>query len=321
MKKSNQLTLATRPFAKENRKKSWIVTISTLTLLIVGVISTYLIPYYSIKIITSILTGLLMVRFFVISHDYMHNAILAKSSIANAIFTVFGLFILVPKSVWKSSHDFHHRNNSKLYTTHIGSYPVISKQKFDSSSEKIKRKYLYSRNSFTILFGYYSLFLIGMCLRPFLNNFKTHFDSFLAFIFHISLLVLVSIFLNFYMAILLIIIPLFITGSLGSYLFYVQHNFPDVKLKCKDDWTYEGAALESSSFLKLSPIMNWFTANIGYHHIHHLNARIPFYRLPEVMNHFEELQKPKTSSLKIKEIRECLKLKVWDEKLNKMIPV
>ena len=71
--------------------------------------------------------------------------------------------------------------------------------------------------------------------------------------------------------------------------------------------------------MKMYPLMAWFTANIGYHHIHHLNARIPFYRLPEVMSHFVELQNCKTTSLKGKDVLACLWLKLWDPEQIKMI--
>ncbi|MBK6983695.1 MAG: fatty acid desaturase [Bacteroidetes bacterium] len=76
-------------------------------------------------------------------------------------------------------------------------------------------------------------------------------------------------------------IPHFISGAMGSYLFYAQHNFPTVTFVGNEEWTYEGAALDSSSFMKLNPLMHWFTANIGYHHIHHMNSRIPFIAYPK----------------------------------------
>jgi acyl-lipid omega-6 desaturase (Delta-12 desaturase) len=84
-------------------------------------------------------------------------------------------------------------------------------------------------------------------------------------------------------------------------------------------WTYEKAATQSSSFMKTGRIMGWFTANIGHHHIHHLNARIPFYRLPEVLRDIPELQMAKKTSLKPMEILRCLRLKVWDAESQRMV--
>jgi omega-6 fatty acid desaturase (delta-12 desaturase) len=117
-------------------------------------------------------------------------------------------------------------------------------------------------------------------------------------------------------------IPHFVASALGSYLFYAQHNFATVTFESKAGWTYEKAAMESSSFMKTSRIMAWFTGNIGYHHIHHLNARIPFYRLPEVFNALPELRNhPKTTSLSPADVFRCLRLKVWDADIGKMVPL
>ena len=88
-----------------------------------------------------------------------------------------------------------------------------------------------------------------------------------------------------------------------------------------EEWTYEGAALDSSSFMKLNPFMHWVTAYIGYHHIHHMNSRIPFYRLPEVWDAIPEMRSAKTTSLKPKDIIACFKLKVWDYEKQKMVGI
>jgi len=113
--------------------------------------------------------------------------------------------------------------------------------------------------------------------------------------------------------------PFLLAFGLGAYLFYAQHNFPGVKFSSNKEWAYDTAALESSSYMAMNPVMAWFTANIGYHHIHHLNAKIPFYRLPEVMNHFPELQNCKKTSLKFRDLYACLRLKIWDADKSKMI--
>ena len=114
--------------------------------------------------------------------------------------------------------------------------------------------------------------------------------------------------------------PHFVASAIGCYLFYAQHNFPTVSFTDKAGWTYEKAALTSSSFMRMNGFMAWVTANIGYHHVHHLNARIPFYRLPEVMRALPELQEAKTTSLHPAEIWRCLRLKVWDVAAQRMVP-
>ena len=108
---------------------------------------------------------------------------------------------------------------------------------------------------------------------------------------------------------------------IGAYLFYAQHNFPGVVFNEGADWSYVGAALQSSSYMRMSFFWRWVTANIGYHHIHHINARIPFYRLPEVMQKIPEMQNVKETTLNPTDIISCFKLKIWDTDKNKMISI
>ena len=109
------------------------------------------------------------------------------------------------------------------------------------------------------------------------------------------------------------------TFALGAYLFYAQHNFPDAKYRTKEEWSYVHAALYSSSYMKMSKLMHWFTGNIGYHHIHHMNSKIPFYRLPEVFEAIKAFQQPGVTSLSPRDIYACFKLKVWDPEQSRMI--
>jgi omega-6 fatty acid desaturase (delta-12 desaturase) len=102
-------------------------------------------------------------------------------------------------------------------------------------------------------------------------------------------------------------------------LFYAQHNFPGVTFGDKNGWTFEKAAMESSSYLKTGSLLAWFTANIGYHHIHHLNHRVPFYRLPEAYQAVPELRRAPIVTLRPLDILRCLRLKVWCVETQSMV--
>jgi omega-6 fatty acid desaturase (delta-12 desaturase) len=271
------------------------------------------------KLACSVLTALVMMRMFVISHDFQHHAILYKSIPANIIFWIYGLYMLSPASIWKRSHDYHHNHNSKLFTANIGSYPILTLEKYRNASIRERRSYLATRHPLTILFGYYSMFINGMCIQSFKSSPRRHWDSLLALLLHITAAILLINFWGVSGWLLTQFIPFFISLMIGAYLFYVQHNFPSVTFKNKQDWSYLDAALNSSSHLAMNPVMQWLSANIGFHHIHHLNSRIPFYRLPEVMAKIPALQQPKTSSFRFSDIRDCLRLKVWDDVSNQML--
>lgn len=321
MLQGKQLILATKPFMKEDRFKSWYHTLSTLFILIALLFGTVFNFHWTLKLACSIMAGLVIVRLFVIYHDHQHKTILQKSTAADILFTLFGFYVLAPTGIWSRSHDYHHKNNSKLYSAAIGSYPIYTKQKFEKCGTWEKIHYLFIRHPLTILFGYFFAFMWGMCFKSIINRFSKHIDSLIALIVHFSYQATVFYFLGWQTWILLCVIPHFISGAMGAYLFYAQHNFPGVTFKGNEEWTYEGAALESSSYMDLNPFMHWVTANIGYHHVHHMNARIPFYRLPEVMKALPELQNAKKTSLKPKDIIACFKLKVWDFEKQQMVGV
>ncbi len=115
-------------------------------------------------------------------------------------------------------------------------------------------------------------------------------DSLVALVFHLTVAALVIYFFGFTIFFFAWCFPFFLAFSMGAYLFYSQHNFPDAQFRENKDWAYDQAAITSTSRMVMNPVMHWFTGNIGYHHIHHLNSRIPFYRLREAMDSMPELE-------------------------------
>jgi omega-6 fatty acid desaturase (delta-12 desaturase) len=314
-----ELILATKAYAVDSTLRSWWCILSTVFLLAIAVTGTLWNFNLAGKMVCSLFTGLLLLRFFVIFHDQQHDAILPRSRLAAGLMRVYGILSLSPSSIWKSSHNHHHNHNSKLRGSHIGSFPIMTRARFLKASQAEQFKYLFMRHPLTILFGYIFVFLYGMCIRPFLASPREHVDCLVAIVLHLTIAVTLVHFAGWTGLLLTQVIPHFIGHALGAYLFYAQHNFPGVSFSDNAGWSYEKAALESSSHMKTGPIMAWFTANIGYHHVHHLNSRIPFYRLPEVVRAIPELGRPKTTSLNPLEIARCLRLKVWDVDTQRMV--
>ncbi len=321
MRTGKELILATKPYASEIRWKSWMHFLIAYLLLIAFILGTFFIPYTAARIACSFGIAFLLIRTFIIFHDYQHHAILQKSVVADILFSIFGMYMLTPPGIWKRSHDHHHNHNSKLFGASIGSFPIMTRQKFLESSPGDRFFYLSVRSPLNMLFAYFSMFMYGMCLQSFISSPRRHWDSLVVLVLHVAAAVLIFIYSGWLVWFLAFFFPFFFSHMLGAYLFYAQHNFPDVVFRNSVEWSYEHAALESSSFMKMNPFWNWVTANIGYHHVHHLNARIPFYRLPEAMAEIPELQEVKTTRLHPKNIIDCLRLKVWDPDQNKMIPI
>lgn len=306
-----ELLVASKEFAVEQRYRSWWCLISTITLYLLSLAVVIASPSWMISLPCSILSGLLVVRIFIIYHDFQHGTILTRSWIARSVLDFFGIMVLCPASIWNRSHNHHHAQNSKIQLLNVGSFPIMTLENYRTSTTQQRLSYAFSRHPLTILFGYLTIFFWGISLRSFWVNPREHYDAGIAVVGH---LLLVGVLLWFAPAIALfaVIIPLGIACGTGSYLFYAQHNFPGVRLFDKEHWNYVSAAIESSSYMKMGPIMHWFTGNIGYHHVHHLNAKIPFYRLPEAMAAIPEMQAPKCTSLSLVDIYRCFQLKVWD---------
>lgn len=314
-----EIILAIRQFAVEDRAKSWLYTVSTLLLLILLFVGSVCGPNIYVKLGCSLSIAFVFVRMFVIYHDFLHHAILYRSKLAKVVFWLFGLITLAPFSIWKRSHNHHHKHNSKIVNGDIGPFPIMTRAQYLAAGKMTRFRYLAARHPATILMAYFTLFLYGMCLRPFMKSPARHYDCFIALVLHFGFAYFLVSTGGIMALVLTLFIPLSMAFAIGAYLFYVQHNFPNVVFLKKTDWTYEAAALQSSSYLVMGRFMRWVTGNIGYHHIHHLNSSIPFYRLPEVMSRIPELQKVKRTSLHWRDVMACLRLKLWDQAQNRMI--
>ena len=288
-------------------------------LIVAGYVGTVVFSNLFLRLGASVFTALVMTRMFVIYHDFQHQAIFRGSFIARSFFTFFGIMALAPVSIWDESHEHHHHNNSKFSTFVVGSFPVVSTKTFGNLNSAGRLKYLVIRHPLMIVFAYIPIFLVSFCLWPFFENPKRYWDCGISAVIHITLATMLYILGGFQLLLFTLIIPSLLMYALGGYIFYAQHNFPKVMLKDNDQWDYLDAALNSSGYIKMNPLMQWFTANIGFHHIHHVNPRIPFYRLPEAMKALPGLQHPRETSLNPAEVLRCLRLKLWDEEKEKMI--
>ncbi|MBT4693827.1 MAG: fatty acid desaturase [Planctomycetaceae bacterium] len=318
LKSPKELLIASRKYATENVWVSLWCVISTTIVWTMLIVSIFILDSISGKIATSIVFGLVHVRLFVIYHDYQHGAILKKSKFIRVFMFVFGMVTLSPPSVWKRSHNHHHKNNAKLYGASIGSYPVMTTKDYAEAPLLRRLQYRIARHPLFIGLGYITVFFLGMCIRPLFINPKRHWDAIFAVIVHATIYVVLAM-INPSEIIFVMVIPMAVAAGMGSYLFYAQHNFPSVELKIGRDWTHVQAALKSSSYIRMSRLFHWFTANIGYHHIHHLNHNIPFYKLPKAMAAIKELKKPGMTSLLPWDVYKCLRLKLWDVERNKLV--
>jgi len=321
MRTGSELNNAVKPFQVEDRARTLRLLAVTLLVLLGGMVAVIVIPtnLWPLKIVAGTLVALVQIRLFIFYHDYLHGAIFAKTKYASGFFAVVGVYMMAVRTVWKETHDYHHKHNAKLIGSAIGSFPVVTVGMWKVMTPTQKRLYRFIRHPVSVFGGYFTVFLIGMTFAPFKREPKRHFMGPVSVLIHISAFIAAGLIFDWVTALCLIVYPSFLALGLGSFLFYVQHNFPGMQLRDRRAWDYTFAALRSSSMFDMPAILHWFTGNIGYHHIHHLNHRIPFYRLPEAMAALPELQEPGRASWAPRDIVACFQLAIWDPEQNRML--
>lgn len=318
-----ELIDASRAFIAESKPRSWFAFVSTLALVALTISIAAQTPTSALgwiaRVSASVVAGLLIVRTFILYHDYLHGGILRGSTFARFVFWVYGMLIMTPPKVWKETHNYHHANTAKIVGSHVGSYMMVTTNMWAKMTPKERFFYKMIRHPLTILAGYFTLFMLGMGVSPFLRAPKKHWQSLVAVLFNWTLsgiLIWQFGFLTFLFAMFL---PLAISMASGGYLFYAQHNYPEAFIQPREAWSFTRAALESSSYMEMGPVLRFFFGNIGYHHVHHLNSMIPFYRLPEAMAGIPELRNPPKTSLSPTNVVRCFQMKLWDPEAKKMV--
>jgi omega-6 fatty acid desaturase (delta-12 desaturase) len=315
-----ELLEATKPFVQESRLKSWTYVLSTgallLFLLAVAAQSALAWP---LRLCCSALAGLVTVRMFILYHDFIHGALLRGSVAGRVLLYPFGIWVMTPPRVWKETHNYHHNHTAQLVGSNIGSFATMTTQQWRNSCASVRARYRLVRHPATVLLAYFTIFMLDMCLMSFVRSPRKRWDSLVALAVNWGAAGLITWRFGLATFAFAYFLPLFLATATGAYLFYAQHNFDDVHIQPRDAWSYDRAALESSSFMETGPVLAWFTGNIGYHHVHHLNPTIPFYRLPEAMEAIPELQNPGRTTLTPRDIAACFRLKLWDPEQGRMV--
>jgi acyl-lipid omega-6 desaturase (Delta-12 desaturase) len=312
---------ATRPYLAEDSTRTRLEVLVTFVLLaiLISMAVARVCPWF-VRVPASVAAGLIVVRGFILYHDFQHGALLRGSRIGKQLFGLYGLLVLTPPSVWRATHNYHHAHTAKLVGSHVGSFWTVTVDMYAKLTPRERALYRFVRSPLNVAMGYLTVFLYGMCVGAFLRNKRKHFDGLVALLLHLAISTALLGFFGIDVWLLGLVVPLVVACAVGGYLFYAQHNFEGIEIQPRETWEYTRAALESSSYLRTGPVMRWITANIGYHHVHHLNPGIPFYRLPEAMAAIPELGNPHQTALTPREILACFRLKLWDPAQHRMVP-
>ena len=264
------------------------------------------------------LAGLFLVRAFIIFHDCGHGSFFKNKKANDALGFFTGMLTFTPYHHWKWEHAVHHATNGDLDKRGIGDVWTMTVEEYLTSSRRIKLSYRLLRNPF-ILFGLAPLFLFFVLERFPSSQCKPR-ERRSVYLMNLTLLLYGTAMSMIYGLVPFLIfqtIMMGVAGGCGIWLFYVQHQFEDTYWAQGKDWDFTTAAMEGSSYYKLPKIMQWFSGNIGFHHIHHLNPMIPNYHL-EKCHHSDPFFQV-APELSLLSSLKTIKFRLWDEANGKMI--
>jgi omega-6 fatty acid desaturase (delta-12 desaturase) len=259
-----------------------------------------------------------LVRTFVMFHDCTHGSLMASKRANAFVGTICGLFVLSPFRRWRHDHAVHHASSGDLERRGVGDIITLTVAEYETRTPRGQLGYRMLRNPL-VMFGLGPIIamiigprIVARNARPRMRNSVLATD--------LALVVIVGG-LCWAMGVgsfLLVWAPAaMLAGSAGIWLFYVQHQFEDAYWQRTEEWTYADAALRGASYLKLPKVLQFFSGNIGLHHVHHLSARIPNYNLQRA--HDENPMFHDVPTLSLWDGMRAARLKLWDEQRGRMV--
>jgi acyl-lipid omega-6 desaturase (Delta-12 desaturase) len=262
--------------------------------------------------------GGFLVRTFTVFHDCTHGSLLPSRRANGYVGAVLGLFVLAPFRRWRHDHAVHHASSGDLDRRGVGDLPTLTVREYNARSRRGRLAYRLFRNPL-VMFGFGPVFamMIGPRIATRAQRPRMRHSVLLT---DLALFVVIgaAVALMGWGAFLIVWAPAALfAGSVGIWLFYVQHQFEDAYWESTSNWTYGDAALRGSSYLRLPKVLQFFTGNIGLHHVHHLNAKIPNYNLQRAHDENEIFASVPTLSLA--DGLRSVRLKLWDESSQRLV--
>ncbi len=270
---------------------------------------------YKLTLLLTLTAAAFLVRIFILFHDCVHYS-LFKSKNTNKFFGSFlGVLLFISFKDWRFTHLKHHGTYANLDSRGYGDIWTMTKKEYDDASKMQRLRYKLYRNPL-VLFGL-GMFLLSKRPTYFMVKPQERIDILFTYLLIFLVALAASRFIGWSLYFLIQLSIVWFAGGVGAWLFYVHHQFEGGYWARQRDWNPLSAAREGSSFLKLPAVLNWFTSNIGYHHVHHIDPSIPNYHLRKCYNTVPALQ-DKAPIINSK-ILDCFRLKLWDEDLQKMV--
>jgi acyl-lipid omega-6 desaturase (Delta-12 desaturase) len=259
-----------------------------------------------------------LLRTFIVFHDCTHRSFLRSKRANDLLGAALGLLVLLPFRSWQHEHAVHHATAGDLDRRGVGDITTLTVSEYTALPPLSRLRYRLFRNPI-VMFGLGWVLVLGLkprwvpagAARSVRNSILTT-DAVLAIV--IAFLCVTLGWRTF----LLLQLPVWaVTGATGIWFFYVQHQFEGAYWRTHDAWRYDQAALEGSSYLKLPAVLQFFTGNIGFHHVHHLSVAVPNYNLPSA--HEATQRHYPVPQLTIRDGLRATRLKLWDERQGALV--
>ena len=276
--------------------------------------------HYGLALLASVVIAVAIVRFFILFHDCGHGSFSRSRRLNDTIGSLLGIMVFTPFRYWNYAHAMHHATSSDLDRRGVGDVWTMTTDEYRAAS--LPRRIYYR--------GYHSpwvMFTIGPLIKflvierivtrpdttPKRVIRSVHFTNVGIVVVAVAMMAVLGP--GRYLAIQ---VPALVIGGSGAiWLFYVQHRFDEAYWSRRTEWQYVDAALRGSSYLRLGPVGRYVSGNIGFHHLHHLDPRIPNYHLPRCAREHPELQPHRTFGLR--ESWHVHRLKLWDERTGRYV--
>ena len=317
------LCLQLRHYREPSKARAVLELAATiLPLLVIWAAAWYLhtLGYRWAVLVLTIPAALFLVRLFMIQHDCGHGAFMKSRRANDWVGRFLGVMTMTPYDFWRRQHSQHHATSGNLEDRGVGDIDTLTVSEYRSLSYFGRLRYRLYRHPL-VLFGIGPTYLfllkhrlpIGRMrkgVRPWVSTMGTN-----AAIGGVAAVLLWTMGPS---AFLMVNLPIVLLASAaGVWLFYVQHQFSETNWQTPPNWSQQQAALSGSSYYLLPRPLNWVTANIGIHHVHHLNSRIPFYRLPQVLRDYPSLKA--VGRVNLRESLSCVWLALWDEEAERLV--
>ncbi|MGG3556403.1 fatty acid desaturase [Peribacillus frigoritolerans] len=320
MQNTKSLRKQIAPFEQSTTKQSIWQIVNTLGPFIILWYLAYisLSVSYWLALIPAVFAAGFLTRIFIIFHDCTHHSFFKDRRANRIVGTIMGVLTLFPFDQWGHEHSVHHATSGNLDKRGTGDIWTLTVDEYLAAPFKLRFAYRFYRNPL-VMFGLGPIYVFLLknrfnrkgARKKEKNN--TYLTNALIVVFAALLCLAVG-----WQSFLLVQGSIFmISGSIGIWLFYVQHTFEDSYFEENEEWEYVLAAVEGSSFYKLPKLMQFLTGNIGYHHVHHLSPRVPNYKLEMAHNNTQPLENVPTITLATS--LRSIRFRLWDEESKNFV--